>query len=193
MLFANVFSTWDDIYSALCDPATATKSVPLHTFLTNEENLAVLSCPWNPFPVPSPQEKQKFNTNSKEYTVAGLVTEYTVRDGFKSGEKVAFMTLEDYTGSYGFRLGDRDYLRLRDKLDLQRFVILKIKFSISKDGRVFVNVTDVIELKEAFEKYCPSWRCVLKNVPLIAMQWRIIWAQPARSAYSGATAFSSLS
>lgn len=107
------------------------------------------------------KEKQKFNTNSKEYMVAGLVTEYTVRDGFKSGEKVAFMTLEDYTGSYGFRLGDRDYLRLRDKLDLQRFVILKIKFSISKDGRVFVNVTDVIELKEAFEKYAKSMAVVV--------------------------------
>lgn len=107
------------------------------------------------------REKQKFNANAKEYTVAGLVTEYTVRDGRNSGEKVAFITLEDYTGSYSFRLGDRDYLRLRDKLDIQRFVILKIKFTISKDGRVFVNIMDVIELKEAFERFAKSLSVVM--------------------------------
>ncbi len=108
------------------------------------------------------KEKQKFNANSKEYMVAGLVTEYTVRDGRNSGEKVAFVMLEDYSGSYSFRLGDRDYLRLRDKLDVQRFVILKVKFSISKDGRVFLNVTDVIELKEAFEKFAKSVSVVME-------------------------------
>lgn len=113
------------------------------------------------------KEKQKFNSNAKEFMVAGLITEYTVRDGYNSGEKVAFMTLEDYTGSYSFRLGDRDYLKLRDKLDVQRFVILKIKFSLTagkkdkegkvlSDGRAFVNITDVIDLKEAFEKYAKS-------------------------------------
>ena len=107
------------------------------------------------------REKQKFNTNSKEYMVAGLVTEYTVRDGRNSGEKIAFITLEDYSGSYSFRLGDRDYLRLRDKIDLQRFLIFKIKFTISRDGRVFVNVTDVSELKEAFEQFAKSMTVVL--------------------------------
>ncbi len=118
------------------------------------------------------KEKQRFNTNAKEFMVAGLITEYTVRDGFRSGEKVAFMTLEDYTGSYSFRLGDRDYLRLRDKLDVQRFVILKIKFSVTgskkdkdgkvlNEGRVFLNVTDVIELKEAFEKFAKSVSIVM--------------------------------
>src|SRR5690606_40333098 len=29
------------------------------------------------------REKQRFNANAKEYTVAGLVTEYTIRDGRK--------------------------------------------------------------------------------------------------------------
>lgn len=107
------------------------------------------------------KEKQKFNNNLKEYMVAGLVTEYTVRDGRNSGEKVAFVTLEDYSGSYSFRLGDRDYLRLRDKIDVQRFLIFKIKFSISKDGRVFTNVTDVLELKEAFENFAKSISIVM--------------------------------
>lgn len=107
------------------------------------------------------KEKQKFNTNSKEYMVAGLVTEYSVRDGRNSGEKVAFVTLEDYSGSYSFRLGDRDYLRLRDKIDLQRFLIFKLRFSISKDGRVFINVTDVLELKEAFENFAKSMTVVM--------------------------------
>ena len=117
-------------------------------------------------------EKRRFNEKAKEFMVTGLVTEYIVRDGRNSGEKVAFVTLEDYSGSYSFRLGDRDYLRLRDKLDVQRFVILKIKFSVvggkkDKDGttinegRVFLNVVDVIELKEAFEKFAKSMTVVM--------------------------------
>nr|WP_243464484.1 hypothetical protein [Riemerella anatipestifer] len=102
------------------------------------------------------KELRKINDAAKEYTVAGLITEYTIRDGKNSGEKIAFLTLEDYSGSYGFRLGDRDYMRLREKLALQRFVIIKIKMVISKDGRVFVNINEVIDLKDAFEKYAKS-------------------------------------
>jgi DNA polymerase-3 subunit alpha len=107
------------------------------------------------------KEKQKINANFKDYTVAGLVTEYVVRDGRNSGEKIAFITLEDYSGSYTFRLGDRDYLRLRDKIDVQRFLIFKVKFSISKDGRVYLNVLDVSELKEAFDKFAKSLTVVM--------------------------------
>lgn len=118
------------------------------------------------------KEKQRFNANSTEYIVAGLITEFIVRDGRNSGEKIAFITLEDYTGSYSFRIGDRDYLRLRDKLDEQRFVILKIRFSVTgakkdkegkvlNEGRVFLNITDVIELKEAFEKFAKSMTVVV--------------------------------
>ena len=107
------------------------------------------------------KEKQAQKNNSPEYMVAGLVTEYTVRDGKNSGEKVAFITLEDYSGSYGFRLGDRDYMRLRDKIDVQRFVIFKIKFSQAKDGRVFVNISDVIDLKDAFEKFARKMTVVV--------------------------------
>ena len=84
-----------------------------------------------------------------------------MQDGFKSGEKVAFLTLEDYSGSYSFRLGDRDYMRLKEKLEVQRFVILKIKYAQVKDGRVFVNVVDVIELQEAFEKFAKSISLVM--------------------------------
>lgn len=107
------------------------------------------------------KERQKFLANLKEYMVAGLVTEYTVRDSHNSGEKIAFVTLEDYTGSYSFRLGDKDYLRLRDKIDPQRFLIFKIKFTISKDGRVFLNVSDVLELKEAFDLFAKSMTVVM--------------------------------
>jgi len=107
------------------------------------------------------QKERENGGSGKEYTVAGLITEYVVKDGFKSGEKVAFLTLEDYSGSYSFRLGDRDYMRLKEKLEVQRFVILKIKYAQVKDGRVFVNVIDVIELQEAFEKYAKSISLVM--------------------------------
>lgn len=112
------------------------------------------------------REKQKFNSSAKEYAVAGLITEFTVRDGRISGEKEAFLTLEDYSASYSFRLGDRDYLRLRDKIDLQRFVIIKIKFSIAKSGRVFVNITEVCDLKEAFEKFARKL-CVVVDADVV--------------------------
>ncbi|QIG89367.1 DNA polymerase III subunit alpha [Chryseobacterium sp. POL2] len=121
----------------------------------------------NVFPkLAKPAEEKKDWRNrdkdtGKEYSVAGLITEYRVQDGFKSGEKVAFVTLEDYTGSYSFRLGDRDYMKLKEKLEVQRFVILKIKFAQVKDGRVFVNVNDVIELKEAFDKFAKSMSVVV--------------------------------
>ena len=93
--------------------------------------------------------------------VAGLVTLFDVKEGRNSGEKVAFMTLEDYSGSYSFRLGDRDYMKLKDQLDEHRFVILKVKYTISKDQRVYLNVVDVIELKEALEKFAKSISVVM--------------------------------
>ena len=113
------------------------------------------------------KDKMNEKDNTKEYTVAGLITEYRVADGFRSGEKVAFVLLEDYTGSYSFRLGDRDYMKLKDKLEVQRFVIMKLKFSQGKDGRVFVNVNDVLELKEAFDKFARSLSIV---VPLDSLR-----------------------
>ena len=105
--------------------------------------------------------KQALKDKVKEYTVAGLVTEYVVKDGKMSGEKVAFVTLEDYTGSYSFRLGDRDYLKLRDKIDVQRFLIFKLKFALIPDGRVFVNVVDVFDLNEAFERFAKTITVVM--------------------------------
>lgn len=107
------------------------------------------------------KERTEFNNSIKENTVAGLVTEFTVRDGRNSGEKIAFLTLEDYTGSYSFRLGDRDYMKLKDKIDLQRFLIFKVKFSVAKDNRVFLNVVDVYELKEAFERFANTMTVVM--------------------------------
>ena len=107
------------------------------------------------------KEKQALKNNTPEYMVAGLVTEYSVKDGRNSGEKVAFLTLEDYSGSYSFRLGDRDYMNLRDKIDVQRFVIFKVKFAQAKDGRVFVNVSEVIDLKDAFEKFAKKMTVVI--------------------------------
>ena len=107
------------------------------------------------------KDKQAIRNNTPEFMVAGLVTEYTVKDGKNSGEKLAFVNLEDYSGSYSFRLGDRDYMKLRDKIDVQRFVIFKVKFSSAKDGRVFVNVAEVIDLKDAFEKFAKQMTVVL--------------------------------
>jgi len=93
------------------------------------------------------------NDNSKEYSVAGLITEYIERDGYEKDSKIAFITLEDYTGSYSFRLGEKDYIKLRDKLGEHKFVILRLKFSPSKDfDRLYTNVVDVLELKNIFDK-----------------------------------------
>ena len=107
------------------------------------------------------KDHQNNMNKGKEYTVAGMITEYTVRDGKRGGEKVAFLTLEDYAGSCSFRLGDRDYMRLKDKIAPQRFVILKIKYSVSQDGRCFVNVNDVLELRDAFDKFAKSLTVVM--------------------------------
>ena len=107
------------------------------------------------------KDRQNRERGGKEFTVAGLITDYTIKDGFNSGEKVAFLTLEDYTGGCSFRLGDRDYMRLKDKLALHRFVILKIKFAVLADGRCFININDVLELRDAFEKYAKSMTVVM--------------------------------
>ncbi|KAJ4305565.1 hypothetical protein N0V90_001096 [Kalmusia sp. IMI 367209] len=61
--------SWDIAYNALCDPATASESVPLREFLNAEENIAVLSKPWTPFPSPSPQEKTKFESATAPISV----------------------------------------------------------------------------------------------------------------------------
>lgn len=106
-------------------------------------------------------ERKKINERSKEFTVAGLITSYEVKDSPRSGEKMAFLTVEDYSGSQSFRLGDRDYLRLRDKVDVQRFVIIKFKYSLSSDGRVFVNITEVEDLRNALQKFAKAMSVVI--------------------------------
>lgn len=105
------------------------------------------------------------NDTAPEYVVAGLITEYTVRDGYNSGDKIAFVTLEDYSGSYSFRLRDRDYMRLREYLEIHRFVVFKIKYSLSrsKDGApmIYVNVNEVINIKDVFSKFAKSLSVVV--------------------------------
>ena len=107
------------------------------------------------------KERQKMFDNAREYTVSGLITEMILRDGKNSGEKICFLTLEDYTGSYSFRLGDRDYMKLREKIAKDRFVIVKMKFTQGSEGRIFINVTDILDLKDAFEKYAKSLSLVI--------------------------------
>lgn len=62
-------STWEIAYNALCDPDTAAKSQPLREFLTAEENIAILSSPWAPFPKPSPHEKSRFESATAPISV----------------------------------------------------------------------------------------------------------------------------
>lgn len=107
------------------------------------------------------KDRQNQERKGKVFTVAGLITEYNIRDAQRSGEKVAFLTLEDYTGSCSFRLGDKDYMKLKDKLELHRFVILKIQYAVLQDGRCFVNVHEVLELKDAFEQFAKSMTIVI--------------------------------
>ena len=120
-----------------------------------------------PSPSASWKDRQNRTDNGKEFIVAGLITDYSIRDAQRSGEKVAFLTLEDYTGSYSFRLGDRDYMKLKDKIAVQRFVILKIKYAVLQDGRCFINVIDVLELSETFNNFAKSMTVV---VPLNELQ-----------------------
>ncbi|KAF2005779.1 hypothetical protein P154DRAFT_616189 [Amniculicola lignicola CBS 123094] len=54
--------SWEVAYTALCDPQTAAKSEPLRAFLTAPANIDILSTPWSPFPEPSRQEQNKFET-----------------------------------------------------------------------------------------------------------------------------------
>lgn len=112
------------------------------------------------------KEKQALREKGKEYTVSGMVDEYSVMDdSYNSGKKVAYVTLVDYKGSFRFKLNDGDYLRLREKIDKDRFLIFKIKFVPfqTKDGvsGVSVKVLDIIELSEAFEKFARSLTVVM--------------------------------
>lgn len=69
-------STWDIAYSALCDPDTATKNQPLRSFLGSDENIAILSSPWAPFPKPSPQERAKFDAATAPISIAPARNEH---------------------------------------------------------------------------------------------------------------------
>ncbi len=100
------------------------------------------------------RNKQETQAKAPKFTTAGMITEYTVRDGRNPGEKTAFLTLEDYTGTSSFRLGDKDYLRLRDQLEVGRFVVLQFKFSPSRDGQaVFINVDKAESLADIWENF----------------------------------------
>ncbi len=108
------------------------------------------------------KEKLAQKDKGKEYTVAGMVTEYRVMESKRvSGEKVAFVTLEDYSGSCSFRLGDKDYMTFRDRIDEQRFLVFRIRFSQAKDGRVFANISNIFDLKEAFDMFAKSVTVVM--------------------------------
>ena len=121
--------------------------------------------------MPERNEIKRINELSKEYLVSGLTTDYTIfDDNYNSGKKVAYVTLEDYTGSYKFRLNDEDYMRFKEKLEKGRFLILKFKIAIvrNKDKttgneilRYFINIVDVIELQRAFEKYAKSLSLII--------------------------------
>ena len=69
-LSTNIYtSSWDVAYNALCDPKTASKSVPLRNFLSAEENLNILSRPWRPFAEPSTEAKNRFETRTAPVNV----------------------------------------------------------------------------------------------------------------------------
>jgi nuclear pore complex protein Nup188 len=76
-------STWEIAYSALCDPDTAATSQPLRDFLTADENVAILSTPWAPFPQPSPQEKAKFESATAPISVTPAHNEHYSLDEIK--------------------------------------------------------------------------------------------------------------
>ncbi|CBX98845.1 similar to nucleoporin (Nup184) [Plenodomus lingam JN3] len=61
--------TWDIAYRALCDPETASRSDALRAFLTSPANVETLSRPWKPFPDPSTQEKNQFDSKTAPINV----------------------------------------------------------------------------------------------------------------------------
>ncbi len=112
------------------------------------------------------KKRKEMNDKAREYMVAGLVTEFDVRDdNFNSGKKVAYATLEDYRGSFRFKLNDSDYLKLRDRIDTGRFLVFRIKFLPfqTKEGTtgISIKVNDIIELSEAFEKFAKNITVVM--------------------------------
>ena len=52
-------------------------------------------------------------------------------------------------------------MKLREKISKYRFVIVKMKFTQGSEGRVFTNVTDIMDLKDAFEKYAKSLSLII--------------------------------
>lgn len=105
-------------------------------------------------PKPKYGHDQNHSNGGTQYMIGGVIVEYMVQDGRKSGTQEAFVTLADYSGSYRLRLFDRDYMSFRDKLAKGRFIICKIRFSPSRDfDRMYVNVAEITEMKDVFEKY----------------------------------------
>lgn len=73
---ANPLRTWEIAYNALCDPQTAAKSQSLRQFLSSEENVAILSSPWTPFPKPSAQEKSRFESATAPISITPTESEH---------------------------------------------------------------------------------------------------------------------
>lgn len=69
-MYANQVRSWENAYAALCDPETASKSTSLYVFLHDEANIETLSSPWKPFPEPSAQEKNKFETKTAPISIS---------------------------------------------------------------------------------------------------------------------------
>ena len=72
-----------------------------------------------------------------------------------------FLDFRRLHGKLQFQIGDRDYMKLREKIAKDRFVIVKMKFTQGSEGRVFTNVTDIMDLKDAFEKYAKSLSLII--------------------------------
>ena len=99
-----------------------------------------------------------------EYIVAGMITNYEIMDSTRlPGEKTATITLEDYFGSATFKLWENNYMKCKDKIDIHRFVIIKIRYYKSKkDGSIGVGVEDFIDLKHAFERYATHINLIME-------------------------------
>ena len=72
------------MYSALCEPDSASNSKPLRDFLTLEENLAILSSPWKPFPEPSAQEKSRYEAKTAPISVMPSASNHYDLDEIKA-------------------------------------------------------------------------------------------------------------
>ncbi len=70
--------------------------------------------------------------DGQRYTIGGMITEKTIKTT-KTGKTMAFITLEDLCGTVEVVIFPNDYLRFRDKLEVDRKVYVSGRCNVADD------------------------------------------------------------